>query len=342
MSARRDRGRSGIVLLIVLFFVLLLTTSVATFARRAVVDNLVARHRDAAREAEALARGGVELAKALLIEDRLSEASDSWRVESADEPWALAAGVPFRTESDAVLRLQILDAGSRFNLNALFAKGELRDPQAVVLLSTLIEKVVDEMPGRAEDKIYDPAELAANLVDFVDVDAASLTSGGFEDDVYQRADPPYRAPNQPLLSLDDLRLVDGFDGVLVEALRPYLTVFPYVGGEGINPNTAPPHVLGLLYHGVSDEYRLADADQVRDLLEARERGDLWCAEDASHEGCRPLAEVLPGTVFPPPTFSTAVFTVIARATVGEVTRTVEAVLDRREIASPVVVDWRTR
>ena len=91
------------------------------------------------------------------------------------------------------------------------------------------------------------------------------------------------------LSLDELRLVEGFDGPLVEALRPYVSVFPWVKGEGVNPNTAPPHVLGLLYHGVSDEYRLADADQVRDLLEGRARGELWCADDASHESCRPLS-----------------------------------------------------
>ena len=43
-------------------------------------------------------------------------------------------------------------------------------------------------------------------------------------DVYQRRDPPQRAANTPLLSLDQLRVVEGFDTPLAEALRPYVTV----------------------------------------------------------------------------------------------------------------------
>jgi type II secretory pathway component PulK len=208
-----------------------------------------------------------------------------------------------------------------------------------VLLEELLRKVVEELPGRPEEKAYDPRELAERLVDFVDADAES-PSGALEDDVYQRAEPPYRAANRPLLSLDELRLVEGFDGPLVEALRPYLTVHPYAGGDGINPNTAPPHVLGLLYHGVAEDYRLADADQVEDLLRARDRGELWCGESANVEGCRPLTEVIPGTVFPPATFSSDVFAVLATATVGEVTRTLEVVIDRSPVEGPALVAWR--
>ena len=219
---RVPRRREGIVLLIVLFFVLLLTTSVATFVRRAAVDSLVARHRDAARQAEALARGGLELAKVLLLEDRVREVLEELRVDSADESWALAASMPLPVGDDAVLRLQLLDSGSRLNVNALFEDGKMRDDQTLVLLEALFERVVDEMPGRPEDKLYDPRQLARNLVDFIDQDEMTHGSGDLEDDPYQRADPPYRAANRPLLSLDELRLVDGIDGPLFEALRPYL------------------------------------------------------------------------------------------------------------------------
>ena len=344
MSAATPRAgrRDGIVLLIVLFFVLLLTTSVATFGRRAAVDALVARHRDAAREAEGLARGGVELAKALLLEDRLREQAEQLRVDSADEPWALAGGFELPVGDLSTLRVRIEDAGARLNLNALFHDGEPRDPKALPLLEALLERAIDEMSGRPEDKLYDPRELAESLVDFVDADEAGIGSGSVEDDPYQRADPPYRAANRPLLSLEELRLVAGFDGRLVEALRPYVTVHPWARGDGINPNTAPPHVLGLLYHGVSDEYRLADADQVADVLEGRRDGLLWCDPTATHARCRPLQEVVPGTIFPPPTYSAEVFTVVSQATVGEVTRTVEAVVDRSALPRPAIVAWRTR
>jgi type II secretory pathway component PulK len=175
----------------------------------------------------------------------------------------------------------------------------------------------------------------------VDADEAAEGTGAVEDDPYQRADPPYRAANRPLLSLEELRLVDGFDGPLCEALAPYVTVHPWVRGDGINPNTAPPHVLGLLYHGVSEDYRLADADLVADVVAGREEGLLWCDEEAVNERCRPLSAAVPGTIYPPPTWSSEVFTVISKATVGDVTRTVEAVLDRTQPDAPVLVAWRT-
>jgi len=330
------------VLIIVLFFVLLLTTAVATFVRRAAVDGLVARNRDAARQAEALARGGVELAKALLIEDRMQETLSELRVDSSDELWSLVAESPLPVGDGAVLHLQLLDSGARLNLNALFQDGKMRSEQTPLLLEQLFERVIDDMPGRPEDKRYDPRELARNLVDFVDADEAAEGSGAVEDDPYQSADPPYRAPNRPLLSLDELRLVDGVDGPLFEALAPYVTVHPWVGGDGINPNTAPPHVLGLLYHGVSEDYRLADADLVADVVAGREEGILWCDDAAANPRCRPLSAVVPGTIYPPPTWSSQTFTVVSRATVGDVTRTVEAVLDRTEAAAPVLVAWRTR
>ena len=63
--------------------------------------------------------------------------------------------------------------------------------------------------------------------------------GEREDDYYQLQRPAYRAANRPLFSLDELGLIEGFDRVLVDAIRPYATVHPYAGGGGINPNTAP-------------------------------------------------------------------------------------------------------
>jgi hypothetical protein len=43
----------------------------------------------------------------------------------------------------------------------------------------------------------------------------------------------------------------------VDALRPYVTVYPYAGGGGINPNTAPPYVLALLFFDDEVQLRLA-------------------------------------------------------------------------------------
>jgi len=343
-----DRRREGLVLIIVVFFTLLLTSAVATFVRRASVDKLVAGHRDDARRAEALARGGVELAKALLIEDRLreqqagpgGEADGAFAVEHAWELWARAGRAALPVGDDARLRLRIRDAGSRLNLNALFQDGVLRDERSAALLEQLFERAILEMPGRPEDKRYDPRDLVRALVDWVDADTERGGQGGPEDEPYQRRDPPYRSADRPLLALDELRLVEGFDGPLVDALRPYATVHPWAGGDGINPNTAPPHVLGLLFYGVAEDMRLADAEQVKDLLDVREEGGIWCDETATHERCRSIREVFPQALYPPPAWTSQVFTVVSQATVGNVVRTVEAVVDRTELAAPVLVSWR--
>jgi general secretion pathway protein K len=164
--------------------------------------------------------------------------------------------------------------------------------------------------------------------------------GGPEDDYYQQQVPPYRAANRPLLSLDELALVEGFDRTLVEALRPYADVHPLARADGINPNTAPSYVLALLYHGTTDDFRLAVEDTVRDVLDIRARGAILCSDETPHEDCTPIRDAVPGEIYPPPTFETQVFRVSAEAAYGDVRRTVEAVIDRSDPAAPQVLAWR--
>ena len=305
-------------MLVVLFFALLLTSSIATFTRRSVVDALVARNRDAAARAEALARGGVRMATALLIQDRIAKQTSGAQLDSHLDPWYRIGGmqVPIgagleddgEAAGDASLRVRIEDAGTRFNLNALFDYAQGQGDgyvETIPFLQEFLEKVIDEMdipPGERE--LYDVTDLAESLIDWVDADEARL-AGGFEDDYYQQQEPPYRASNGPLLSVDDLLLVEGFDRQLVDALRPYVTVYPFVGAAGVNLNTAPPHVLALLYSNDGVDYRLANEDEVKQVLAIRESGGLLCGESISHELCTPIQSIMPNPIFPPPGFSSA-------------------------------------
>ena len=102
----------------------------------------------------------------------------------------------------------------------------------------------------------------------------ALVGGGFEDDYYQSQSPPYRAANRPLLSVDEIGLIEGFDPALVAVVRPYITVYPYVSGLGVNPNTAPPHILSLIYYNDGVEFRLIKEEDVRRILEARNSGKV--------------------------------------------------------------------
>jgi general secretion pathway protein K len=350
-TARSDRARPrsprrerGVVLVTVLFFALLLTSTVATFLRKATMDNKIVRNREATARAEALARGGVELAKALLLEDRAQELKSGVSGNSSQDVWALANGQPLPAGDGASLRLRIEDSGARLNLNSVFqfTDAGTPNPAAEPLLQALIQKAIDDMALPPADKaLYERniTDLAENLIDYVDPDDVRL-GGGYEDDVYQRRNPPQHPANRPLLSVDELRRVEGFDARLVDALRPYVTVYPFASTTGINPNTAPPYVLALLFSddGVGN-MTLASEDTVRQILKARQDGGTLCGEAQRQEGCTPIRELVPNAIYPAPSWGGDVFTVVAEATVGEVHRSIEAVVDRRE-NPPLLLSWR--
>lgn len=337
VAARRQQG---LVLASVLFFVLLTVSTIATFQSRATVDGLIARNRDFSSRCEALARGGVQLGVALLLQDRLDEQKADFRSDSVDDVWATVGG--FETPDGGRLRLRIEDTSARVNLNALLGEdGQARDELSELFLAEILSKIVEEMPGRPEEKIYDPLELAQNLIDFIDRDDVSVR-GEAENDYYQSQKPPYEAANRPFLSIEEVGRVEGFDRNLVEALRPYATVHPIAGADGVNPNTAPAWVLASLYHGAAGDFQMAREDDVRRILDIRESGGILCSDDADVETCTPIRDALPGEIFPPPTYSSDVFRITAEARYGDVKRTVEAVVDRSDVMAPAILSWRVR
>ena len=332
------------ILIAVLFFIALMASGVATFLRRATLDGMIARNRDLTARSEALARGGVQLAIALLLQDRLDEV-DAPPLDSRSDLWAKIGEMEIPVSDGGRLRLQIEDTGARLNLNALFDEEGMPDSDTEIFLSAFLEKVIQEIPPGQEEKDYDPGELAKNLIDYVDTDDVE-PDGEREDDYYQLQTPAYRAANRPLFSLEELGLVEGFDRVLVDAIRPYATVHPYSGGGGINPNTAPSHVLAVLFHGIP-ERRLASEQDVRWILEMRERDKILCPDEAGFDdpNCERLTDVSErglSEIYPPAAYTADVFRVTAEASYGDVRRTIEAIIDRSEATSPLILSWRVR
>lgn len=339
-SARKREH--GVILVVVIVFALLLASTVATFLRRATVDHMISRNRDAAARAESIARGGVRLAQILLIEDRLRANETGLRVDTQREPWAQvrAAEIPIGESGDTLL-LTIEDAGARLNLNSVVQLDDagVPDPNAIPMLEAVLEKVIRELQIPPGEKLWDVGELAANLIDYIDPDDVRQR-GGLEDDAYQQRRPPQRPANQPLLSLEELGTVEGFDERLLAALRPYVTVYPYTGEVGINPNTAPPHVLALLFFDDGVDLRLAPEKVVREILQVRQEGGLVCGDAQSAEDCTPISSLVANSIYPAPAFESEVFTTRAEARVAGVTRTVEAVLDRSRGSEPLLLSWR--
>jgi type II secretory pathway component PulK len=297
----------------------------------------VASHRDRARQAESLARGGVRLGEKLLLEDMRLQGGHP-QPDSLHSVWARVRGVDLDPDPDTELFLEIEDAAARINLNGVLVQGEV-DAEGRAFLEQLLGGVIGIMPGKPEEQRYDAAELAANLADWLDADEVS-TRGAPEEEIYARRDPPVRVANLPLLSVDELRLVEGFDGPLVDALRPFVGVYPLVGGGGVNVNTAPPWVLIQLLRGSDvSGLRPLEEEDVKRIVEAREEGPL-CAGETTAAACRPLAELLGGEqLAPPPSERSNVFVVRAIARVVDVERTVVAVVDRSEPTELARLSW---
>jgi len=282
----------------------------------------------------------VRLAEAILLED-LRTKGEQGGPDSRHDLWARAGDFVRVEDPDVDLLVHIEDAGARINLNGLLAKGVV-DEKARLYLKKLLAGVIANMPGRPEELLYDPLELAANLADWIDSDEVS-PNGAPEDELYQRRDPPYRPPNRPLLSVDELRLVAGFDGRLVDALKPLVGVYPLAGGGGVNLNTAPEWVLIQLQRGseVSGSRGLEEKD-VRRIADAREDGTI-CAGDAQAPGCTSLADLLKGdTIERAATERSKVFVVTVVARVVDIERRIETVIDRTAKGGPKRLSWRVQ
>ncbi|MDH4133540.1 MAG: type II secretion system minor pseudopilin GspK [Gammaproteobacteria bacterium] len=181
--------------------------------------------RDRAQAEEAVA--GITRAAAQLLRKDTSSATDTLQ-----EEWARELP-PFPVEAGAV-KVRITDAQARFNLNNLIQPGGgLNGAEIGVLRRLLLALSLNP-------------SLADSLVDWMDPDT-SVRPGGAEDAEYLAGTPSYRAANQPLQSIDELRLVRGFTPEIVEKLRAHVTVLPGNTTKPVNINTCGALVLSALF-----------------------------------------------------------------------------------------------
>ncbi len=333
------RPEEGMVLVVVLFYVLIMAAAVVVLQRRTVLDSQIVKHRDQAREAEAMARGGLRIAETLILEDMRSRLL-SPRPSTLHDDWSRVAAAPLIDDGPRHLVVQVEDLGGRFPLNAIVSARP--DDEGWLAWRDFFAAVIDEMPGRPEEKLYDPELLVETLVDWVDPDDLDA-DGGAESRTYQRRDPPVEPPNRPLLSLDELRLIEGFDGRLVEALRPYVSIFPLDAEWRLNLNTAPPWVLTKVQLKEPTSSRAVTEDWARDLLKTRKE-TLICAEKTG-ECFSPLElaiETGDDAVDPPQRDQADMFRVRVKARVGAVERTLEVVVDASHGPPLTRLAWKMR
>jgi general secretion pathway protein K len=184
----------------------------------------------------------LQWARAILAQD----ARDN-NVDHLGEGWASSLA-PLPVEGGE-LAGGVTDQQGLFNLNSL-----VREGKASVSDLALFRKLLELLQ-------LSPA-LADAVVDWIDPDAEVTYPGGAEDMDYLVLDPPYRAGNQPLTTVDGLARVKGFDAATLERLRPFVTALPKP--TPVNVNTAPPEVLAAAVADLS-------LDQARVLVDGRKK-----------------------------------------------------------------------
>ncbi|OGI68993.1 MAG: hypothetical protein A2W18_08670 [Candidatus Muproteobacteria bacterium RBG_16_60_9] len=244
-------------------------------------------------QAERVRHGAYEYAAAVLVRD--AKNANTNKTDHLQEPWSQPISLPV---DGGVVFIKIDDAQARFNLNNLVQQGQSVPDEADIYRRLLAP-------------FAPPTDLVNPLLDWIDEKPDTL-AGGAEDLDYLNLDLPYRTANQPLRSVNELRLVKGYTEKMVEDLRPHVEVLPPTANRTkINVNTADKAVLDAL---IGTDSTLA--------IEARARNPFETAQD--------FQRLFPGAQLKQNTYDVRsdffIVTVIAR--IGRIERRTEALIKR--------------
>ncbi|MFY9327877.1 MAG: type II secretion system minor pseudopilin GspK [Georgfuchsia sp.] len=255
-------------------------------------------------QARSVLLAGADWARALLSDDlRISN------VDHLGEPWALK--LPPMPVENGELVGQIDDQQGKFNLNNIVTEGKVNVAQ-IAHFRTLLAIL-----GL-------PAELADALGDWIDADSQPQPDGA-EDAYYLAKDSPYVTANQPLIDVDELALVRGFDDNVRARLRPYITALPSF--TAINVNTAPAEVIAATINNLD----LGSAQVLvaqRDRIYFRSKDDFLSLLPGG-------AEVASGDI----SVNSQYFMATLRVTIGGAQASGKALLSRGSAGWPDIL-WR--
>lgn len=236
-QAKHDRApanrQRGSVLVAVLAIILVITFMVTRFMDEAVDDLEYRSIFNEPADVRSFGYGMLEVALATVQEVALI---DDGKLYAGEQGWndpITYAGItiPNGWEVD----INIRDEGGKLPLNTMSED----------LLNKLLEETLDFDFGTAR-------ELSSTLVDWIDEDDSKRLNGAESDD-YLRNNPPYKAANRPLQTLDELRLLkvweDEFfdqDGNPNELFIQLSGLVSVVNTGAVNLNAAPAEVLEVL------------------------------------------------------------------------------------------------
>ena len=174
---------------------------------------------------------------------------------------------------------EITDLQSCLNLNALRAplsdkppadgsKKATKVPARLAFESLLINL---QLEGVSQ---FEAESMADALTDWLDSNSGISSAGGAEDNDYASRKFPYLAANHYLASVNELRIIEHFTPVIIEAIKPYVCVIPASDQHKININTLNSEHVELLQ-------ALLDStlDVAQDILGARAENGFASIDD---------------------------------------------------------------
>jgi general secretion pathway protein K len=271
-ASRGRRGQGGVALVIALLVFALCTVLIVAMEKEFSLFYQRGANIFLGEQAHAYLRGAEDLASIALLSDY-----DSDQQRDADKPrddlseiWAQQAA-PYPLEEGGWLQGDLEDLQGRFNLNSLLraaregsdSDGE-KAPQHTPAQQQFI-RLLQALDGVAVSR-QDAIRITEAVSDWLDTDNNPSMQGA-EEDYYFAQDPPYRAANQPMVSVSELRAVAYMTAEIFQALLPLVTVWP-TQAEPLNIHTAPVAVLRSI-NADGELQPLAEAD-AQTLWEYRE------------------------------------------------------------------------
>ncbi|CCQ12760.1 General secretion pathway protein K [Pseudoalteromonas luteoviolacea B = ATCC 29581] len=223
--------QTGAALVIVLFIVALAATIAADMAVNLMVQVQKTTNIQQHQQSKWYAYAAEELAKKVLLEVK-KEKGD---VIHLGQVWAQEPE-PYPVDN-GYLKVGLNDLHACLNLNALAqapsnddknsTQGKNPAHRALLYLLQNIEELGNE---ESEETLAD------SVYDWIDADSITYRSGA-EEDEYMSNRMPYLTANNLLASVSELRVIKGFNPLVMEKLLPYVCVIPGYSELKININT---------------------------------------------------------------------------------------------------------
>ena len=237
-----DSGAALITVLLIIMVMsagVMLTLDTLTYAmRRSVAVQVYSQAKLYARGGEQMAQ---EAAEQLYDTDQAIKAA----LGTGDE-----AAVSFPLDQGGYIKGYLRDASNCFNVNSLVTapeRGFYVVNEVNVLYFQRLMVNIGLPPGQA-------VSLSSTLVDWIDTDSRP-SRGGAEDYDYSGLSTPYRAANNLIADISELRLVKGFTPEILAAINPYICAVPEAAENLLNVNTLTvdhaPILAALVGEGIT-------------------------------------------------------------------------------------------